>query len=200
VPNLSFILLLAAFPAQTPAPPAPKSAAAWSLAHLHEASTPLERFPPAERSVAVSLLKPDLGPLFQGESTEEMNQALRSFRAERLTLAGGAALAVQPQSGNELCASTGNCSFWVVDLRHRRVLLNAVGIQSFAVSSARSGAMPEIITSSHASTYEQERIRWQFQGATYRRVGCATVDTASDDGQLYPAPKITEHPCSIEGN
>lgn len=160
---------------------------------------PLERVPVADRAVALSLLKPDLGPLFQGESAQQMNQAIRSFRAERFILAGSPALVVQP-SGEELCGATGNCSFWVVDLRHRRILLNAVGIQSFAVSPTRPGAMPEIITSSHASTYEQERIRWQFQGSIYQRESCATVDTATDDGQPYPSPKITPHPCPTEGN
>ena len=197
MPNLSLILLLAAFSAQTAAPHA--SEPAWPLTHLHEASTPLERFPPAERSVALSVLKPDLGPLFQGQSSAEINNAMRFFRAERLTLAGGAALAVQP-SGNELCGATGNCSFWIVDLRHRRVILNAVGIQSFAVGPTQPGGMPEIFTSSHASAYEQELIRWQFQGATYRQESCATVNTASDDGQPYPTPRITGHPCPAEGN
>lgn len=171
----------------------------WPLAKLHEASTPLERIPPVDRSVAFSLLKPYLGPLFQGESTQEMNQAIRSFRAERLTLAGGGALAVQP-SGSELCGATGNCSFWIVDLRHRRIVLNAVGIRSFAVTSSKPTAMPDLITSSHASAYQQERIRWHFQGSSYRQESCATVDSANDDGQTYPTPKVTPHPCPTEGN
>jgi hypothetical protein len=184
--------------AQTAAPHA-ADPSAWPLTHLHETSTPLERFPPAERSVVLSLLKPYLGPLVQGESSEELNHMMRSFRAERITSGGSSALVVQP-SGNELCGATGNCSFWIVDLRHRRVVLNAVGIQSFAVSSSRAGGMPEIVTSSHVSAYEQEQIRWQFQGSSYERQSCATIDMANDDGQPYPAPRITPHPCSIEGN
>ncbi len=159
----------------------------------------LERFPPADRSVVLSLLKPYLGPLVQGESSEEINRVMRSFRAERLTLAGSPALVVQP-SGNEFCGATGNCSFWIVDLRHRRVVLNADGIRSFAASPSRPGAMPEIITTSHASEYEQEGIRWQFQGSSYHRESCATIDTANDDGQAYPKPRTTPHPCSTEGN
>lgn len=198
MPILSITLLFAVLSSQTAASHA-SGPAAWPLTHLHETSTSLERFPLAERSVALSLLKPDLGPLVQGESSEELNRLMRSFRAERLILAGNPTLIVQP-SGNELCGSSGNCSFWIVDLRHRRVVLNAVGIQSFAVSAARPGGMPEIITSSHASTYEQERVRWQFQGSTYERESCATVDTASDDDKPYPTPRITPHPCSIEGN
>lgn len=192
------IFLVAALSAQTAAPRA-SQANAWPLAATHEASTSLERLPPAQRSIVLPLLKPYLGPLVQGESSEEINRTMRSFRAERLTLAGSPAVAVQP-SGNELCGATGNCSFWVVDLRHRRVVLNAVGIRSFAISPTRPGAMPDIITESHASSHEQERIRWEFQGSTYRRESCATVDTASDDGQPYPTPKITPHPCDPEGN
>jgi hypothetical protein len=190
-------VLFAALFAQAAAPQA--GSGAWAVTQLHETSMSLERFPAADRSAALSLLKPYLGPLYQGESTQQMNQAIRSFRAERFTLPDGAALAVQP-SGNELCGATGNCSFWIIDLRHRRVLLNAVGIQSFAVSSTRTTAMPDIITASRASAYEQERIRWRFQGSSYEREDCATVTSASDDGQPYPTPKITPHPCDPEGN
>jgi hypothetical protein len=124
---------------------------------------------------------------------------MRSFRAERMTLAGSSALAIQP-SGSDFCGATGNCFFWIVDLRHRRVVLNAVGIQSFAVIPSRAGGMPEILTSSHASAYEQEEIRWQFQGSSYQRHSCATVDMANGDGQPYPTPKVTPHPCPAEGN
>lgn len=198
MPILSATLLLTVLSVQAAASHASEPAA-WPLTSLHESSTPLERFPLAERSVALSLLKPELGPLVQGESSEELNHLMRAFRAERLILAGNPALIVQP-SGTELCGAAGNCSFWIVDLRRRSVVLNAVGIQSFAVRAARPGGMPEIITSSHASTYEQERVRWQFQGSSYQRESCATVDTASDDGQPYPTPKVTPHPCSVEGN
>jgi hypothetical protein len=195
---LSIALLLAAFSAQAAAP---RSSAPgdWPLTQLHEASTPLERISPADRSVSLSLLKPYLGPLFQGESSQEMNQAIRSFRAERLTLNGIAALAVQP-SGSELCGATGNCSFWIVDLRHRRIVLNAIGVQSFAARSKRPGMMPEIITSSHASAFEHELTLWRVQGSSYRQESCATVDSANDDGQTYPTPKVTPHPCPTEGN
>lgn len=198
MPILSIALLLAAFSTQKAATQATESTA-WPLTHLHETSVALERIPPAERSAALSLLKPYLGPMYQGDSTEQLNQAIRSFRAERVTLAGSPALVVQP-SGSELCGATGNCSFWIVDLRHRRVVLNAEGIQSYSVSPARPGAMPDIITSSHASATEQELIRWQFLGSSYHRESCATVNSASDDGQPYPTPKITPHPCDTEGN
>jgi hypothetical protein len=155
--------------------------------------------PPAQRSIVLSLLKPYLGPLVQGESPEEINRMIRSFRAERLTLDGSPAVAVQP-SGRELCGATGNCSFWIVDLRHRRVLLNAIGIRTFAVSSTQRGSMPDVITGSHASTYEEEDIRWHFRGSSYERGECATVTSANGDGQPYPTPKIAPHPCDPEGN
>jgi hypothetical protein len=191
-------LLLAALSAQATTPHA-SEASAWPLVDTHEASTSLERLPPAQRSIVLPLLKPYLGPMVQGESSEEINRVMLSFRAERLTLAGSPAVAVQP-SGRELCGASGNCSFWLVDLRHRRVVLNAVGVKSFAISPARAAAMPEIITNSHASAYEQERIRWQFQGSGYQRESCATVNTAADDGQPYATPQVTPHPCPTEGN
>ncbi len=198
MPILPLTLLFAVVSAQTAAPHATESSTSPHT-RLHESSTPLERFPAAERSVVLSLLKPYLGPLVQGESSEQLNHVMRSFRAERLTLAGSPALVVQP-SGNEFCGATGNCSFWIVDLRHRRVVLNTVGIQNFGAVPSRPGGMPEIITSSHASAHEQEEIVWHFQSSSYQRKSCATVDTANDDGQTYPTPKVTPHPCPLEGN
>jgi len=191
-------LLLAVLSGQTTAPHTAESSA-WPLAETHQTSTTIERLPPGQRSVVLPLLKPYLGPLVQGESSEEINRMMGSFRAERLNLASAPGLIVQP-TGSELCGASGNCSFWVVDLRHHRVVLNTVGVQSFAISTARATAMPAIITSSHASTYEQERIRWQFQGSSYQQESCATINTATDDGKPYPTPKVTPHPCPIEGN
>jgi hypothetical protein len=166
---------------------------------MHETSVALERIPPAERAAALSLLKPYLGPMYQGDSTEQLNQAIRSFRAERVTLAGSPALVVQA-TGNDLCGASGNCSFWIIDLRHRRVVLDAVGIRSFAILPTRSGGMPVIITGGHASAFEEGVTRWHFQGSSYHYDGCATVTSADNDGQPYPTPKIKSYPCDTEGN
>ena len=198
MPILPIALLLAVLSAQTAAPHA-SEASAWPLTPLHQTSTLLEGFPPSQRSVALSLLKPYLGPLFQGESPGELKRVMSTFRAERINLAGSPSLIVQP-SGSELCGATGNCAFWIVDLRHRRVVLNAVGIRSFAILPTRSGGMPVIITGGHASAFEEGLTRWHFQGSSYHYNDCATVTSANNDGQPYPTPKIKSYPCDTEGN
>jgi hypothetical protein len=189
VPIFHTALLLTALAAQ---------AAGWPVGHLHETSAPLSRLPQRERALVIPLLRPELGPLFQGESSKLLDRAIDSFTAERLDLNGARALALKA-TGEELCGATGNCSFWVVDLTHRRVLLKTVGVQQFTVERTKSADIPNIITSSQASATEKEMTRWRLQGSTYEAAECATIDFADDAGTALKEPRVTPHPCS-QGN
>ena len=115
--------------------------------------------------------------MFQGEATSVADEAIRSFRAERLRLGAISALAVQP-NGGELCGASGNCSFWIVDLLHRRILLRAEGVQAFGTEPAKPGTVPAVITATHESATEYEKIRWQFIDGHYEPQSCATVARA----------------------
>lgn len=171
---------------------------AWPATRLHETSGSLMRLPAAERAVAEHLLRSQLGPLFQGEDSGQVEKAIHSFRAERFTLAGTPAVAVQP-SGGDLCGATGNCSFWIIDLHQRRIVLRADGVQQFAVEHSSKRGFPDVITSTQEST-ESELIQWQFAGASYTPAACATRDFSDADGHPLPEPKTTPHPCAPEGN
>lgn len=172
---------------------------AWPVARLHEASTPLSRFGPQNYALASRLLRPDLGPLFQGEAAAQLDASIRSFRAERLNLGGARALAVQP-TGDELCSPTGNCAFWIIDLQHRRIILRADEVQTFASDPAPSHGPPDIITSMHGSAFESDLTRWHYEGTQYMRQSCALADYADADGHAYKQPKFTPHSCLNQGN
>ncbi len=159
----------------------------------------MRRLPESERAAIYKILRPELGPLFQGEAASVADDAIRSFRAERINLGSLSAVAVEP-SGNELCGATGNCSLWIVDLLHRRVILRAEAVQGYAIDSAKPHTMPDVVTTSHASATEQERIRWGFLAGHYEPQSCATIVYADDGGTPLPQPKTTPHPCSPEGD
>lgn len=171
----------------------------WPALPLHEASGGFTRLPSADRAIAEHLLRPRLGPLFQGEGATQLNEAIKLFRAERLNLGGTTALAVQP-SGENLCGATGNCSFWIIDLRQRRIVLSADGVQQFGVDARARHGFPDVITRTHESVFEGELIRWHFIGRSYEPAACATEETADADGNRLPQPKITQHACTPEGN
>jgi hypothetical protein len=173
--------------------------AAWPAVQLHQANGGLVRLPPVDRAIAERLLRSQLGPLFQGEDAGQMNKAIQSFRAERLSLDGNAALAVQP-AGEELCGASGNCSFWIIDLHQRRIVLRADEVQQFAVVQSSKRGFPDMITGTHESATQSELIRWQFTGGSYERAACATRDYSDARGNLLQQPKITPHPCDPEGN
>ena len=172
---------------------------AWPAVRLHEASGGLIRLPPADRAIAERLLHSRLGPLFQGEGNEQMNKAIQFFRVERLNLGGTPTLAVQG-TGENLCGATGNCAFWIIDLRQRRIVLRADGVQQFAVDQTSKHGLPDVITGTHESTTGSELIRWQFIGGNYESAACATRDDNDPDGTPLPQPKIAPHPCALEGN
>lgn len=180
-------------------PTAQGQTAPWASIPTHSPAASLQRLPPTERTTIYKILRPELGPLFQGEAASVADDAIRGFRAERINLGGVSAVAVQP-SGNELCGATGNCAFWIVDLLHRRVLLRAQAVGSYAIDPLGPRAVPDIVTSAHASAFEQEWIRWAFTSGHYEQQSCAMVTNADEDGKPLPQPKITPHPCSPEGN
>lgn len=173
--------------------------APWTSLPTHSPASSLQRLPQTERGTIYKMLRPELGPLFQGDATSIADDAIRSFRAERINLGGRSLVAVQP-SGKELCGANGNCSFWIIDPLHRRVLLRAESVQSYAIGSAKPHTIPDVVTATQASATQQERIRWSFLGGQYEPQGCATVDYADDNGATLSQPKIAAHPCSTEAN
>lgn len=166
---------------------------------MHAPSSSLSRLSHTDQAIAMKLLRPQLGPLFQGDATSVLDQQIRSFRAERISLGAIPALALAASSG-ELCGTNGNCSFWIIDLLHRRILLHAEAVENFATDSAKPGATADVITMSRNAAGQSEMIRWHLVGAYYERESCATLSNADDSGAPLHPPRIAPHPCSSEGN
>lgn len=171
----------------------------WPAVRLHETSGGFIRLPSADRSIAEHLLRPRLGPLFQGEGAGQLDNAIQSFRAERLNLGGTPALVVQP-NGESLCGANGNCSFWIVDLHQRRILLSADGVRQFAVDQSSKRGFPDVITGTYESATESDLTRWHFTDGVYEPLDCAMRDDADANGNPLPQPKITAHACTSEGS
>lgn len=171
----------------------------WPVQRLHTPSSALTRLPQADQAIAIRILRPELGPLFQGDATSVLDQQIRSFRAERINPDGMRALALSPPGG-QLCGSNGNCSFWIIDLLHHRTVLRTESVQAFAVESAKPHAIPDIITSTRSSAAQSEMTRWRFVGSYYERDSCATLSNADDSGAPLTPPRITPHSCTPEGN
>jgi hypothetical protein len=186
---LSGALFVATVAAQAPA---------WPVQRMHPPSSSLQRLSPVERESVMRLIRPELGPLFQGEASSVMDQAIRSFRAERISLGSASAVAVSPNSG-ELCGANGNCSFWIVDMTHRHVVLHTDTVQSFAVDSPKPHTVANVYTSTRSAA-SSEMIRWRYVGSHYERDSCATVNGTDDSGAPLREPRITPHPCDTDPN
>lgn len=171
----------------------------WTVQRLHAPSSSLARLSQADQAIVLRLLRPELGPLFQGDASSVIDQQIRSFRAQRISLGGVPAVALAPSSG-DLCGSNGNCGFWIIDLLHRRVLLRSDAVQSFAVEAGKPHATPNVITRTGSPAGQAELTRWRFSGASYERASCATSTSTDDSGAPLDKPIITPHSCSPEGN
>lgn len=174
------------------------TALGWPIGSLHEAISPVGRLPQADRAIVTRLLRPTLGPLYQGEPPQLLDNAVQAFRSERVHLGRIPAIAVQA-SGDRLCSPAGNCLFWLIDLQHRRILLKAGEIQSFALDKSATGSLPDMVSSSQGSETQSDLIRWHYEGARYEGTECASVEYADANGNKYSEPKFTPHPCN-EGN
>jgi len=171
----------------------------WPVQRMHPPSSSLQRLPAVERDLVIKLIRPGLGPLFQGEAPSVLDQAIRSFGAERINLGGVSVVALAPGSG-ELCGAHGNCSFWIVDLTHRRVVLHTDAVAGFAVDTPKPHAVADVYTSTRNSGNASEMIRWRYVGVHFERDLCATTNDTDESGAPLKEPQITPHPCDADSN
>lgn len=122
----------------------------------------------------------------------------RSLRVGRvdLTSRGESALIVQGE-GVCMCGAVGNCPFWLLsEGPNSKLLLKAIGIQSFAVQRSRASTRFDLVLGSHDSAMETDIQRFRFDGAKYQRIGCATIEWDDESGNRLDPPRIISRPCS----
>ena len=120
-----------------------------------------------------------------------------SLRVERvdLTSKGDSALVVQGE-GVCMCGAVGNCPFWLLsEGPSPKLLLKAIGIQSFAVQKHRTTGHFDLVLGSHDSAMETDLQRFRFDGAKYQRTGCANIEWDDESGNRLDPPRITVGPC-----
>ena len=122
----------------------------------------------------------------------------RSLRVKRVELAPKDAKVLIVQ-GNDvcMCGATGNCSFWLIaDGPKLRVVLKAIGIQTFAIQKSVTAGYFDIVLGSHDSAMETDVREFKFDGYRYRLRRCATIDWDDWQGNALPRPHLTPHSCS----
>ncbi len=100
---------------------------------------------------------------------EEIFKSLRIDWVE-LTSRGDSALVVQGD-GVCMCGAVGNCPLWLLSGgQNPRLLLKALGIQSFAIQNAGANTHFDLILGSHDSAMETDLQRFRFDGVRYKRI------------------------------
>jgi hypothetical protein len=120
------------------------------------------------------------------------------LRAKRVLLTpdGKQGLVVQG-FGSCMCGATGNCPIWIIgEDSHAELLLQSAGIQSFAFQQSQAFDHFDLILGTHDSAMKQDLQRFRFDGSSYRRTGCATIEWSDEMGNRLQPPRITAVPCS----
>ncbi len=95
-----------------------------------------------------------------------------------------------------MCGATGNCSFWLIsEQAHPKVLIHAIGIQTFALQKSPAADRFDIVLGQHSSATESILQQFRFDGTAYKRVGCADANWAGPDGNVLHPPRITPERC-----
>ena len=128
------------------------------------------------------------------KTAEGVFESLRVGRVN-LTSKGDSALLVQGD-GVCMCGAVGNCPFWLLSGGPSpKLLLKAVGIQSFAIPKSGANTRFDVVLGSHDSAMETDLQRFRFKGVRYQRTGCATIEWDDEGGNRLNPPRIVGGPC-----
>ena len=128
------------------------------------------------------------------KTSEEIFESLLVGRVD-LKSTGESALVVQGD-GVCMCGAVGNCPFWLVsEGPNTKLLLKAVGIQSFAVQKRRTDTFFDLVLGTHDSAMETDLQQFHFDGVRYRRIGCANIEWDNESGKLLTHPRLVAGRC-----
>jgi hypothetical protein len=119
------------------------------------------------------------------------------LRVRRVNLGphSNAGLVVQG-TGVCMCGAVGNCPFWVIGEAPRPgVLLETVGIQTFALQENLTARRFDLLVGSHDSAMQTDLQRFRFNGTKYQLNGCALIDWDDENLNLLRRPRITAREC-----
>jgi hypothetical protein len=95
-----------------------------------------------------------------------------------------------------MCGAVGNCPFWLLsEGPSPKLLLKAIGIQSFAVQKNRRRTRFDLVLGSHDSGMKTDLQRFHFDGARYQRIDCANIEWDDESLNRLDPPRITVGPC-----
>jgi hypothetical protein len=128
------------------------------------------------------------------KTAEGIFKSLRVGRVD-LTTNGHSALVVQGE-GVCMCGAVGNCPFWLLsEGSNPKLLLKARGIQSFSVQKSRAISPFDLVLGSHDSAMETYIQRFRFDGTSYQRSKCATIEWDDETGNRLDPPRFTSARC-----
>lgn len=121
----------------------------------------------------------------------------RQILVRRVTLTSNGESGLLAQgSGVCMCGAVGNCPLWLIrGGKQPRVLLHAIGIQTYEFDKRRAAGHYDLILGSHDSAMVTDLQRFRFNGIKYQRAGCAMIEWSDADNNALSPPKISSLRC-----
>jgi hypothetical protein len=121
------------------------------------------------------------------------------LRIKRVSLSNGGARGLIVQGSDVcMCGATGNCDFWLLDETsgEPKLVLHAIGIQSFEVTKSLTLDRFNVVTRGHSSATQSWLQKFVFDGNRYRRTSCALMDYMDNSTmEALKTPTVAETPC-----
>jgi hypothetical protein len=136
-------------------------------------------------------------PMFDDTAGQQLRKLASDTRIEFIEQGGPGSREVLAQ-GNGLgaCGGTGNCIFWIFQLRPdgAKLLLEAQGFEKVLIRSWSTNGHRDIVLSSHESAMERYHVWYKYSDGSYRKAACYMWVT-SYGPDVLPTPEVTQVKC-----
>ncbi len=213
---LSICLILAGtlFAQKQKAPPEGPEHFRWNEGAAHEldtrhtikSSSDLNAYQKAKLTDAVvRQLKShqSLDEFFKGMPANKLHDLAAGTRIELVDLNGdGTPEVVAQANGLGPCGGTGNCIFWIFQMRPTGIILlldtfqSEAGFQVIAIRSWSTDGFRDIVLGSQNSATARNIVWYRYSMGRYHSWKCYSVDREADKGASLHNPAISEESCA----
>jgi hypothetical protein len=144
-----------------------------------------------------------LNEFFVGMPEKKLHDLAADTRIELIDLNGdGMPEVIAQAQGLGPCGGTGNCIFWIFQMRPTGIVLlldtfqSEAGFRAIAVRPWSTDGFRDIVLGSHGSATTRNIVWYRYSMDRYRSWKCYSLDREGDKGTSLHDPVISEQSCA----
>jgi hypothetical protein len=146
---------------------------------------------------------PSLNEFFAGMPENKLHDLAADTRVELIDLNGdGTPEVIAQANGLGLCGGTGNCIFWIFQMRPTGIILlldtlqSEAGFQVITIRPWSTDGFRDIVLGSYGSDTTRNIVWYRYSMGRYRSWKCYSLDRGADKGASLLDPVISEQSCA----